>query len=222
MTRKTRTASQHRWLARQQSDPFVARARKEGFRARSIYKLEEIDRRFRLLKPGLSVLDLGAAPGSWSQYAKKRGCRVVAVDRLPMAPIEGVEILEGDFLEETVQAAIRERFPRGVDVILSDLAPDATGVRSVDRLRSEAAGEAILDFAPHVLKPGGHLLMKLLRGAEAAIASRAKPMFAKIRFLRPEATRKESSETFLLATEFRGPGPEKAVAPGETEETRTG
>lgn len=215
MTRKKRSASSRRWLRRQQTDPFVARARREGFRARSVYKLEEIDRRFRLLKRGLAVLDIGAAPGSWSQYAKMRGCRVLAVDRLPMAPVEGVEILEGDVLEETVQAAIRGRFPDGVEVILSDLAPDATGVRSVDRLRSEAAGEAILDFAGGVLKPGGHLLMKLLKGAEAAIAAKAKPMFAKIRFLRPEATRKESSETFLLATGFRGP--ETEAEAGETE-----
>lgn len=213
MTRKKRSASSQRWLARQRTDRFVARARKEGFRARSVYKLEEIDRRFRLLKPGLAVLDLGAAPGSWSQYAAGRGCRVLAVDRLPMAPLAGVEILQGDFLDEAVQAAIRERFPHGVDVILSDLAPDATGVRTVDRLRSEAAGEAILDFATMVLKPGGHLLLKLLRGAEAAIAAKAKPMFAKIRFLRPEATRSESSETFLLATEFRGPAAEATAEP---------
>jgi 23S rRNA (uridine2552-2'-O)-methyltransferase len=206
VTRKRRTASQHRWLARQARDPFVARARKEGFRARSVYKLEEIDRRFHLLAPGLAVLDLGAAPGSWSQYAAQRGCRVLAVDRLPMAPIAGVEILLGDFLDATVQAQIAARLTK-VDVILSDLAPEATGVASLDRLRSEAAGEAILDFATHILKPGGHLLIKLRQGAEAAIARKAKPLFAKIRFLRPQATRQESSETFLLATGFR-PTPE--------------
>ncbi|GBD44921.1 Ribosomal RNA large subunit methyltransferase E [bacterium HR40] len=202
MTR-SRSASSQRWLRRQQTDPWVARARAEGFRARSVYKLAEIDHRFQVLRRGLAVLDLGAAPGSWSQYAARRGCRVVAVDRLPMEPIPGVEIVAGDFLEEETQARIRACFPAGVDVILSDLAPETTGRRTVDRLRSEAAGEEILAFARTVLKPGGHLLLKLLKGAEAEIAARARPLFAKIRFLRPAATRKESSETYLLATGFR-------------------
>jgi 23S rRNA (uridine2552-2'-O)-methyltransferase len=200
---KGRSLASTRWLARQLNDPFVHRARREGFRARSVYKLEEIDRQQRLLRPGGRVVDLGAAPGSWSQYAARHGGRVVAVDIVPMRPIAGVDVVEGDFLDPAVQARIVERLGGPADLVLSDMAAAATGTRAVDRLRAEAIGEAVLDFAARVLAPGGACLVKLVRGAEAALQARARPAFRQVRLLRPAATRAESSEIFLLARERR-------------------
>ena len=208
--------SSRRWLERQARDLYVRRARELGYRARSVFKLEEIDHRFGLLRAGLRVLDLGAAPGSWSQYAARKGCRVVAVDRLPMAPIPGVTFVQGDFLEGDTQRRLRELLPDGVDIVLSDLAPATTGRRSLDRLRAEAAAEEILAFVAAVLRPGGHLLIKLYKGAEAEIAKRARPLFAKVRHLRPRATRPESSEIYLLGSGYRGSSPaaERKASPG--------
>lgn len=202
--RAGRTAAQTRWLARQLADPYVALARRRGFRARSVFKLEEIDRRHRLLRRGLRVLDLGAAPGSWSQYAQQKGCRVVACDLLPITPLPGIEFVQGDFTAPEVEAALLERLGGPADVLLSDVAPNATGVRDLDRLRSEAVAEAVLDLAERALAPGGACLIKLLKGAEAAILPRVRERFAGYRLLRPKATRAESSELYLLATGFRG------------------
>jgi 23S rRNA (uridine2552-2'-O)-methyltransferase len=202
-TAKGRPLGSTRWLERQLNDPYVLRARREGLRARSAYKLEEIDRQLGLLRKGARVVDLGAAPGSWSQYAARRGCRVVAVDLLPMQPIKGVENLEGDFLDPGVRARIVERLGGKAEVILSDMAAASTGTRAVDRLRAEALGEAVLDFADEALAPGGACLIKLVRGAEAALQQRARPRFRQLRLLRPKATRAESSEIFLLALDHR-------------------
>ncbi len=202
--RRGRSASSTRWLQRQHRDPLVKQARAQGYRARSVYKLMEIDRKYRILRKGMTVLDLGAAPGSWSQYAAARGCRVVAVDLLPMRPIEGVTIVTGDFLEETVQARLRALLDRGCDLVLSDLAPDATGRRTVDRLRAEVAAEAVLAFAGQVLRPGGGLLLKLLHGADTLITGMARPLFARSKLIRPEATRSESTEIYLLGQGFEG------------------
>ncbi len=217
--RRARGGSSSRWLQRQQRDPLVRRAKEEGYRARSVYKLEEIDRRFRLLRKGMRVVDLGAAPGSWSQYAASRGCRVVAVDRLPMRPVTGVAFLEGDFLEETVRNRLREMLGGECDLVLSDLAPDATGRRTVDRLRAEAAAEEVLRFACRVLRPGGGLLLKLLHGADALVTGMARPLFARCRLVRPAATRRDSTEIYLVGTGFRGrltapPGEEPDAADG--------
>jgi 23S rRNA (uridine2552-2'-O)-methyltransferase len=200
---KTRRASSTRWLQRQLNDPFVQEARRAGYRARSVYKLEEIDQRFALIGKGAVVVDLGAAPGSWSQYAAGKGARVVALDILPMDPIAGVEFLEGDFLDPAVQTTLQERVGGKVATVLSDIAPDATGRRLVDRLRAEAVGEAVVAFAEAVLAPGGQLLIKLVEGAETAVMEMARPHFAKLRLLRPKATRSASSETYLLASGFR-------------------
>ncbi len=204
--RRGRSASSARWLQRQHRDPLVRRAREQGYRARSVYKLMEIDRKFRLLRKGATVLDLGAAPGSWSQYAASRGCRVVAVDLLPMIPIAGVTFLRGDFLEERTQERLRGLLDRSCDLVLSDLAPDATGRRTVDRLRSEAAAEAVLAFAGSVLRPGGSLVLKLLHGADSLVVGLARPRFARCRLVRPAATRKDSSEIYLVALGFAGGG----------------
>ncbi len=202
--RRGRSASSTRWLQRQHRDPLVQRARAEGYRARSVYKLTEIDRKYRLLRKGMTVLDLGAAPGSWSQYAAAGGCRVVAVDLLPMQPIEGVTIVTGDFFDEKVQARLRALLDRGCDVVLSDLAPDATGRRTVDRLRAEAAAEAVLAFAGQVLRPGGSLVLKLLHGADTLVTGLARPLFAHSKLIRPEATRSESTEIYFLGRGFKG------------------
>lgn len=198
-TAKGRSASSQRWLARQLNDPFVQRAKEEGWRARSVYKLQELDERFGLLRRGARVVDLGAAPGSWSQYAAKRGGRVVAVDLLELEPIAGVQALQGDFLDPAVQARIRELLGGPADLVLSDMAAAATGRRTVDRLRAEGLGEAVLDFAAEVLRPGGACVVKLVKGGEAALTTRAGTNFATTRILRPKATRAESSEVYLVA-----------------------
>jgi 23S rRNA (uridine2552-2'-O)-methyltransferase len=209
-TAKGRTTSSQRWLARQLNDPYVQRAKQEGWRARSVFKLQELDERFGLLRRGARVLDLGAAPGSWSQLAAKRGCRVVAVDLLPMAPLAGVEILEGDFLDPAVQERLRAALGGPADIVLSDMAADATGQRAVDRLRAEGLAETVLDFAAEVLAPGGACVIKLVKGGEAAVMPRANALFATAKVVRPKATRADSSEVFLVARGFK-------AAPGEAE-----
>ena len=210
---KNRTSSSTRWLQRQLNDPFVQEARRAGYRARSVFKLEEIDARFGLIEKGRPVVDLGAAPGSWSQYAAQKGARVLALDILPMEAIQGVEILEGDFLEPATQDALLARLGGKVSTVLSDIAPDATGRRLVDRLRAEAVGEAVVGFACAVLDDGGQLLIKLVKGAETAVMDMARPHFSRLRLLRPKATRSDSSETYLLASGFRPVGATVTEAP---------
>ncbi|MEZ5932869.1 MAG: RlmE family RNA methyltransferase [Alphaproteobacteria bacterium] len=205
-TRKTRvraspqrSAGSSRWLQRQLNDAYVQRAKKEGYRSRAAYKLLEIDDRHKLLKRGQRVLDLGSAPGGWAQVAAARGCRVVGVDLLTIDPLPGVTFLKADIEDEATPAKIDAALGGPADLLLSDLAPSATGQRAVDRLRSEAMGEIVLDLAPSLLKPGGHLLLKLLRGADAALADAARRRFRSVRLVRPDATRRESSEIYLLA-----------------------
>lgn len=205
-TARGRTVSSQRWLTRQLNDPLVQRARQEGWRARSVFKLQELDQRFDLLKRGARVLDLGAAPGSWSQYAAKRGCRVVAVDLQPVEPIAGVELVTGDFLDPAVQADLRQRLGGPADLVLSDMAAPATGQRAVDRLRAEGLGEAVLEFAAEALAPDGAVALKLVKGSEAVLMRRAQVRFASARVVRPKATRAESSEVFLVARGFKGSG----------------
>jgi 23S rRNA (uridine2552-2'-O)-methyltransferase len=200
---KTRRSSSTRWLQRQLNDPFVQEARRAGYRARSVFKLEEIDERFELIRQGAAVVDLGAAPGSWSQYAARKAARVIALDLLAIDPIAGVDLLQGDFLDPDVQAELLRRLDGKVDTVLSDIAPDATGRRVVDRLRAEAVGEAVVDFAGQVLAADGQLLIKLVKGAETSVMELARPHFSKLRLLRPKATRSDSSEAFLLATSFK-------------------
>jgi 23S rRNA (uridine2552-2'-O)-methyltransferase len=202
-TARGRSTSSQAWLNRQLNDPYVHAARAEGYRARSVFKLREVDERFRLLHPGARVLDLGAAPGSWSQYAARKGCRTVAVDLLPLEPVSGVTSIEGDFLDPAVQTRALEALGGPADVLLSDMAASATGQKTVDRLRAEALGEAVLDFAATAVRPGGHCLIKLVRGGEAALMPTALRLFRTAKVLRPRATRSDSSETYLLARERR-------------------
>jgi 23S rRNA (uridine2552-2'-O)-methyltransferase len=199
-----------RWLERQLNDPYVARARREGFRARAAFKLIEIDDKHRLLKPGARVVDLGAAPGSWSQVAARRvGAaegrgRVVAVDVLAMPPIPGVEFVQFDFLDEGAPAAIKDVLAEPADVVLSDMAANATGHRKTDHLRIMAQAEAAADFAREVLAPGGAFLCKVLQGGtEANLLAALKRDFAAVKHVKPAASRSDSAELYLLATGFR-------------------
>jgi 23S rRNA (uridine2552-2'-O)-methyltransferase len=203
-----RSKSSDRWLKEHFADPYVQRAQSEGFRSRAVYKLEEIDRREHLLKPGRLCLDLGAAPGAWSQYARtrlgKRG-RVIASDILPMAQLAGVEFVQGDFRDEEVLGKLRALLPgRAVDVLLSDMAPNLSGVDAIDQPRAMDLAELALQMAQDVLKDGGDALIKVFQGAgfeEFVRAARAR--FGKVKLIKPEASRSRSPEMYLLAMQFR-------------------
>lgn len=206
MTRRSRSSS--RWLQEHFSDPFVKRAQAEGWRSRAVFKLEEADRRERLLKPGMTVLDLGAAPGAWSQYAKRRvggGGRVIASDILPMDAIPGVEFVEGDFRDEAVYERILGLAgERGIDTLLSDMAPNLSGMDAIDQPRSMYLAELALEMAGKVLKPGGSALIKVFQGAGfQELTAAARRQFKAVRFLKPVASRARSPETYLLATGLR-------------------
>ena len=206
-TARRRKPSSTRWLQRQLNDPYVARAKAEGYRSRAAYKLIEIDDRHKILKSGQRVVDLGAAPGGWSQVAAKRvgRGRVVAADFLEMEPIEGVDILTLDFLGDEAPEIIRDALGGRADVVLSDMAPATTGHRQTDHLRIMGLAEAAYQFARQVLAPGGAFLAKVLQGGtEAELLKLLKRDFAKVRHVKPAASRAESSELYVLATGFRG------------------
>ena len=196
--------SSSRWLKEHFDDPFVQRAKAEGWRSRAIFKLEEIDRREHLLKPGQVVLDLGAAPGAWSQYARRkvgRAGRVIATDILPMQGLPGVEFVQGDFREEAVFKQILALAPdRGVDVLLSDMAPNLSGMDVIDHPRSAYLAELALDLAGRVLKSEGCALIKLFQGAGfQELVADARRKFAKTKLQKPQASRSRSPELYLLA-----------------------
>jgi 23S rRNA (uridine2552-2'-O)-methyltransferase len=208
---KRRTPSSRAWLERQIADPYVARAKREGFRSRAAYKLAEIDDQYRLLKPGARVIDLGAAPGGWSEVAARRAGprgRVVAIDILEMKPIAGVEFLQLDFLDETAPGRIKAMLDGKADVVLSDMAANATGHRRTDHLRIMALAEAAAHFAREVLAEGGSFLCKVLQGGtEAALLAELKRDFASVKHVKPPASRTDSAELYLLARGFRGGEP---------------
>jgi 23S rRNA (uridine2552-2'-O)-methyltransferase len=208
---KGRSLSSKLWLERQLNDPYVARARREGFRGRAAFKLIEIDDKHRLLKQGARVVDLGAAPGGWSQVAAKRvGAaagkgKVVAIDLLPMAPVAGVETIQRDFLDPRAPDEIKALLGGRADVVLSDMAANATGHRRTDHLKIMALAEAATDFAREVLTPGGAFLCKMLQGGtEATLLATLKRDFAAVKHVKPSASRADSAELYLLATGFRG------------------
>jgi len=208
---KGRSAASTRWLQRQLNDPYVAEAKRVGYRSRAAFKLIEIDDKYRFLKPGARVVDLGAAPGGWSQVAARRvGAaeakgRVVAIDLLPMDPIPGVDILELDFLADDAPARLKERLGGKADAVLSDMAPNATGHRRTDHLRIVALAEAALAFAGEVLAPGGTFLAKVWAGgSEGELLLAMKRAFAHVRHVKPKASRPESPEVYVVATGFRG------------------
>jgi 23S rRNA (uridine2552-2'-O)-methyltransferase len=200
-----RSKSSGRWLAEHHSDPYVQRAQKEGWRSRAVFKLEEIDKSERLIKPGMTVLDLGAAPGGWSQYAARQVApagRVLALDLLPIDPIAGVEILTGDFRDEAVLRQLLEALGGApVDLVLSDMAPNLAGVDAIDQPRAMHLTELALEVATRVLRPGGVVLTKAFQGAGfQQLVADARRQFATVRLKKPRASRARSAELYLLAS----------------------
>jgi 23S rRNA (uridine2552-2'-O)-methyltransferase len=206
---KSRKLSSRLWLERQLNDPYVARAKREGFRSRAAYKLIEIDDKARFLRKGARVVDLGAAPGGWSQVAAKRvGApsqgRVVAIDILPMDPVAGVDFMQLDFLDHDAPQKLKAMLGGPADVVLSDMAANATGHARTDHLKIMALVEIAAEFAREVLGPGGTFLAKVLQGGtEAALLAALKRDFASVKHVKPAASRSDSAELYLLATGFR-------------------
>ncbi len=208
-----RSLSSKLWLERQLNDPYVARAKREGYRSRAAYKLAELDDKHHFLKPGAKVIDLGAAPGGWSQIAAKRikagegKGRVVAIDILDMEAIPGVEFLHLDFLDPAAPEQLRHLLGGPADVVLSDMAANATGHRQTDHLKIMALVEAAAAFAKEVLKPGGVFVAKVIQGGtEASLLADLKRDFASVKHIKPAASRADSAELYLLASGFRAKG----------------
>jgi 23S rRNA (uridine2552-2'-O)-methyltransferase len=209
---KGRTLSSKLWLERQLNDPYVARAKREGYRSRAAFKLAEIDDKVHFLKVGARVVDLGAAPGGWSQVAAKRvGAaegkgRVVAIDVLAMPPIPGVEFVQLDFFEANAPDLLKATLGGPADVVLSDMAPNTTGHRKTDHLRIMALVEMAAEFAREVLAPGGTFLAKVIQGGtEGTLLAALKRDFASVKHIKPPASRADSAELYVLATGFRQP-----------------
>ena len=201
-----RTTAQQAWLSRQLNDPYVAAAQAQGYRSRAAFKLIELDDKFSLLKPGSKVVDLGAAPGGWSQVAVKRGAgRIVGVDLLPIDPVKGAELLLGDFNDPAMPKMLSDLLGGPADLVLSDMAPNTTGHTATDHLRIIALAELALDFAIKILAPGGSFVAKVFQGgSEQNMLVPMKLCFATVRHAKPPASRKGSSELYVVATGFRG------------------
>ena len=210
-TARRRTSSSQRWLERQLNDPYVERAKREGYRSRAAFKLIELDDKHRFLKPGQRVIDLGAAPGGWSQVAAKRvgslegKGRVVGIDLLPIEPLPGVEFIALDFLDPAAPQQLTERLGGPADVVMSDMAANTTGHKKTDHLRIVGLAETAADFARSILGPGGTFIAKVLQGGtEGALLADLKRDFASVRHIKPAASRADSAELYVLATGFRG------------------
>jgi len=211
-TAKGRKIASTRWLQRQLNDPYVEEAKRRGYRSRAAFKLAEIDDKHRLLRPGMTVVDLGAAPGGWSQIAAQRvqlmagKGRVIAVDLTEMEPVSGVTQLTVDLTDAEAADRIRAALDgQQADVVLSDMHASATGHKSTDHLRSMALVEAALELAEDILVPGGIFLAKVLQGgASKDLVARLNRAFAKVRHIKPKASRADSAEMYVLATGFRG------------------
>lgn len=210
-TARGRTVSQQRWLQRQLNDPYVAEARKRGYRSRAAFKLLQLDDQFRFLKRGARVVDLGAAPGGWIQVAVERTRPeetkgvVIGIDITPVEPIAGATVLAKDFYDDDAPELLTKLLGGPADVVLSDMAAAATGETQVDHLRIMGLAEAAHDFARKVLKPGGTFVAKVLRGGtERTLLDMLKKDFAKVRHVKPEASRADSAEMYVVGTGFRG------------------
>ncbi len=205
---KERTHSSRQWLERQLNDPYVKRAKSEGYRSRAAYKLAEIDDKTKFLKRGARVVDLGAAPGGWSQVAAARvgtRGRVIAIDLLEVPPLSGVEFLRLDFLDERAPETLKAMLNGPADVVLCDMAANATGHRRTDHLKIMALVEAAAEFAREVLAPGGAFLAKVIQGGtEHSLLAELKRDFASVKHIKPPASRADSAELYVLATGFRG------------------
>ena len=203
--------SSRRWLERHLNDPYVQRSKAEGYRSRAAYKLIEIDDRYKLIKPGMKIIDLGAAPGGWCQVAAQRAKseedspNVVGIDYLEVDPVPGSVILKKDFLDDDAPALLEETLGGAPDLVLSDMAAPTTGHRRTDHLRTMHLVEVAADFALNVLKPGGHFLAKTFQGGtETELLDRLKKNFASVHHVKPPASRDESVELYLLALNFKG------------------
>jgi 23S rRNA (uridine2552-2'-O)-methyltransferase len=205
-TAKMRTPSQQAWLERQVNDPFAAKARAHGYRSRAAFKLTEIDDRLKVLKPGARVIDLGLAPGGWTQVAIERGVRDIAgVDLLPVDPLPPAHILQMDFTDPACGPKLIELLGGPPDVVLSDMAPNTVGHRQTDHLRIVGLIETAADFAVEVLKPGGAFIAKAFQGGETGgLIADLRRHFADVRNFKPKASRADSSEVYLVATGFKG------------------
>lgn len=208
--RASRTVSSNRWLERHLNDPYVREAERLGYRSRAAFKLIEIDDKMKLIKPGVTVLDLGAAPGGWSQVAVQRGAKkVVAIDLLEMGEIPGVHFLQMDFMDDDAPEVLVAALGQGVDIVLSDMAPNTTGHKNTDHLRIMMLAEAAYEFAAEVLRPGGSFIAKVFQGGtQGELLNRLKADFTTVKHIKPASSRKESAEQFVVATGFRGGGAE--------------
>ncbi len=206
-TARGRTVSQQRWLQRQLNDPYVVEAKKRGYRSRAAFKLLQLDDQLHFLKPKARVVDLGAAPGGWTQVSVERckGGVVIGIDVTPVDPIAGATVLAKDFYDEDAPAVLTELLGGEADVVLSDMAAKATGEPQVDHIRIMGLAETAHDFARSILKPGGTFIAKVLRGGtERTLLDRLKKDFVKVRHVKPEASRADSAEMYVVATGFRG------------------
>ena len=204
-TARGRTTASQKWLQRQLNDPYVRAAQQQGWRSRAAFKLIELDDRFHLLRRGVRVIDLGAAPGGWSQVAVQRGAAsVVGVDLLEMDPVPGAFIVQGDFMDDAMPGQLQALLGGKADLVLSDMAPNTTGHNATDHMRIMALAELALHFALDALEPGGAFVAKVFQGgSERAMLEQLKRHFAKVRHAKPPASRKESSELYVVATGFR-------------------
>ena len=203
--KKLSTSSQ-RWLNRQLNDPYVAAAKSAGYRSRAAFKMLELDDKYKLIGKHARVVDLGAAPGGWSQVALQRGAaKVVGIDLLPIIPVAGADFIEGDFMEEGMEARLTEMLGGPADLVLSDMAPNTTGHVATDHIRIMALAETALAFACEILAPGGAFVAKLFQGgAERDMLNTLKLRFRTVRHAKPPASRKDSKEMYVVATGFRG------------------
>lgn len=204
-TAEKRSNSSTRWLQRQLNDPYVHEAQRLGYRARSAFKLIELDDKMKFIKKGCTVVDLGAAPGGWSQVALERGAsKVIGLDLLPIDPLPGVTFLQMDFMNDDAPEALIMAMGSGADVVLSDMAPNTMGHRQTDHLRIMALVEAAYEFATQVLKPGGTFVSKIFQGgAQGDLLTMMKNDFTTVKHIKPPASRKESAEQYVVATGFR-------------------
>lgn len=205
------SSSSQKWLQRQLNDPYVARAKREGWRSRAAFKLIEIDDKMKLLKPGARVVDLGAAPGGWSQVAAQRTKadegrgKIVAIDLLEIDPVTGVDFAQMDFLKDDAPERLMEMLGGEADVVMSDMAANTTGHKATDHLRIVGLVELAIDFARKVLAPGGSFVAKVFQGGtEGTLLAELKRDFATVRHVKPQASRADSAELYVVATGFRG------------------
>ena len=201
-----RTTGQQKWLQRQLNDPYVRAAQEQGWRSRAAFKLLELDEKFHLLRRGARVVDLGAAPGGWTQVAVRKGAaQVVGIDLLPIEPIGGATLIQGDFTEDAMEARLKHVLGGKADLVLSDMAPNTTGHTMTDHIRIMGLAEMALAFAVEMLEPGGGFVAKVFQGgSERQMLEKMKRSFGQVRHAKPPASRKESSELYVVATGFKG------------------